>query len=423
MTPTAEDTPFAASTLHERQLCERLWADCNVPFGSDLVSGSCAASGPLIEESESSTYGAWGRNSPAVTGAHTCHRLAREASRELVALLCYRNPAALAAVERLLPADIALASSILADTSRAPGVSLFDSVLAMSASTAPQADSSRSGKMSSFSAPCDESMFSSPRARIAATAAVPQSPTKGSTQSASWIQTSLWSGDADVPVALGRSGCLWWDSALCSPQANRSERQEVALRLKVAWFSVVPQSRAEHTGPTVDAIVVDHVDAESASDVPAGPASAPAPSSSGRYEPTILVIQTAKGGPQWRNLWRVLTHGPTFSPKFVWTRDCLAELRDWLWAEEAGLDRRRRQAKRSAQARGEPGKQLGVASAIAGAATIAVSRSPVKRVLKKDYVAPSPVDAGRAWFGYEVAPDQSHLIPDTRGSQGVYVFS
>ena len=135
-------------------------------------------------------------------------------------------------------------------------------------------------------------------------------------------------------------------------------------------------------------------------------------------------MQAAKGGTQWRGLWRALTHGPVLSPSVVWTRSCLFELRDWLWEEEAGLDRRRRQAKRNAQARRDAGRETGVASAVVGAAALAggaagsrpTSRQPKKSV--PDAPRTVGVDVGRAWYGYEDSADQSHLVPDTRVAAG-----
>jgi hypothetical protein len=97
------------------------------------------------------------------------------------------------------------------------------------------------------------------------------------------------------------------------------------------------------------------------------------------------------------------------------------ELRDWLWAEEGALDRRRRQIKRIAQSRGDAGKETGVASAIAGARVSSAPSSQLTSQLPKRHSGPKNngalepvVDVGRAWFGYEDAVDQSHMVPDVR---------
>lgn len=246
------------------------------------------------------------------------HRLAREASRELVAVLCFRNAAAAAAVERILPAGLTLTLRSPAPRQAGGGVNLFDAGVSSGSSAEDTAAAAAPPGTARAPVPstCNESMFTSPRARVvhaapAATAAPGKSPKKQPQQKQapggppgggdgssviSWLSTTLWSGDADVPVALGRSGCLWWDAALCSPAASRAQRQAIAAKVKVAWFGVEPQARAEHTGPTAAALGSDSAPATAAADAsteaapPPPPPPAP-PTSSSRYEPTIFVVQ------------------------------------------------------------------------------------------------------------------------------------
>lgn len=327
--PAAGDDAFALPSPAERLLCERLWADCGVPLGAEGVAGggraglgACCAHGPLIDGPEGSGVVAtgWSATAPAARGVHLVHRLAREASRELVAVLCFRNAAATAAVERVLPAG--LAPALRSPTTRQAGgsVSLFDAGVAPgTASSAAAVEESAVAPAGVARAPvpstCDESMFTSPRARVvyvaapAATASPGKGPKKQSQQKqaqggqpggdaavASWLSTALWSGDADVPVALGRSGCLWWDAALCSPAANRAQRQAVAARVKVAWLGVEPQSRASHTGPSAaalegDAAATAVTDGSTEAAPPPPPTPAASSGNASRYEPTILVVQ------------------------------------------------------------------------------------------------------------------------------------
>jgi hypothetical protein len=168
----------------------------------------------------------------------------------------------------------------------------------------------------------------------------------------------------------------------------------------------------EHSGPSAEAAGSEPpppIPADAPSDsstlpppIPvSAPQTRPTTTGSGRYEPTILVVQAVKAGPQWRSLWHALTQGPILSPTCVWTRRSLAELRDWLWAAEAGLDRRRREHKRRTRANRETGAAvMGVASVVAGASAVVPTAGA------------STSDAGRAWFGYEDAADRSLLVPE-----------
>lgn len=316
ITPSGSDDAFSLPTPLERQLCERLWAECDIPLGSGKPGlGSCCAQGPLVDmnigDVTASTSG-WSPGAPAARGAHVSHRLAREASRELVAVLCFRNAAAQAAVARLLPpglvqAHFSAGSSASKSSTLQPSEST--AVLFDAAACSPQvADAPVMA--------CDDSMFMSPRARIvysAAAAAIPSgSPGKGlkkqqqnqssiSGVSLAWLSTTLWSGDSDIPVALGRSGCLWWDAALSSPAQTRAQRQALFLRVKVAWFGVVPESKAVHTGPSIATTFASTLAApDNASDaaapgdaIVAALSPAPVPVSTSRYEPTILVVQVS----------------------------------------------------------------------------------------------------------------------------------
>jgi hypothetical protein len=241
LVPAGGDDGFAAYAPFERQLCERLWREVQVPLASGSAgsgtgppSGSCLSSGPLVASvtatSPASETTAWSEFSPAVLGIHTDHRVAREASRELVAIFCFQNPTLTAVVLRMLPPGFAPRYFSSAVTGfKPPSVNLLDSTPA-----------------------CDDALFFSPRARVVwpeppAPAANP--PRKGAsaplltptTITPTLLSTSLWSGDADVPVALGRAGCLWWDAALCAASANKAQRLALAARVKVCWLGVTPQ--------------------------------------------------------------------------------------------------------------------------------------------------------------------------------------
>jgi hypothetical protein len=235
LAPAAGGDGFAATAPFERQLNERLWRESRVPLTSGIAgsgngpsSGSCLCVGPLV--SATGDAGSWGSQSPAALGLHVSHRLAREASRELVAIFCFQNAAAIAVMHRLLPFGISASyfTSRLHPQAgaKAINVSLLDANAA--------------------SGVCDESMFTSPRARqLWPVMSAVSTGASGAAQSpqltATLLATSLWSGDADVPVALGRSGCLWWDASLCSPAANKAQRLAVAARVKVVWLGVSPQ--------------------------------------------------------------------------------------------------------------------------------------------------------------------------------------
>ena len=320
LTPAPGDGAFSLPSLSERQHCERLWADSGIPCGEEGGAnglGSCCAPQGALVDSRLGGVGAatqgWSATAPAVHGAHLCHRLAREASRELVAVLCFRNGAATAAVARMLPDGIAQVyfnpSSSSSHQPPAGGVNLFDAV-STSLPVPPVPEGSAVGTSSSRGAvaACDESMFTSPLARLvysaapaAAGGAGSKSPSKKADAppgvSTSWVSAALWSGDADVPVALGRFGCLWWDAALCCPAANRAQRQAIAARVKVAWFGIVPQARVEHTGPTADFVAAG----DGASDVvavaaPVAAAQPPAPppaTSVARSDSTVLIVQAS----------------------------------------------------------------------------------------------------------------------------------
>lgn len=325
LTPAPGDGAFLLPSLSERQHCERLWADSGIPCGEEGGGsglGSCCAPRGALVDSRLGGVGAatqgWSATAPAVRGAHLSHRLAREASRELVAVLCFRNGAATAAVARMLPDGIAQAyfspSSSPSLQPPAGGVYLFDAV---STSPPPAPEGSAAGGTSSSRgavAACDESMFTSPLARlvysaapVAAGGAGAKSPSKKADAppgvSTSWVSAALWSGDADVPVALGRFGCLWWDAALCCPAANRAQRQAIAARVKVTWFGIVPQSRVEQTGPSADLLAttpeapaVDGAPDEAAVAAPVAAAQPPPPppaASGARGDSAVLIVQAS----------------------------------------------------------------------------------------------------------------------------------
>ncbi|KAA0160728.1 hypothetical protein FNF28_05364 [Cafeteria roenbergensis] len=315
---------------------------------------------------------------PSVLGPETLaaaealctHAAAREASREMVALLCTRNRDAQLVLERAMPRQMLrlLTEEAPADLPAEGGEA---------GPGAPAAGESRGGGEAAGAG--------------AGSAAAPA--TAG--EAAVGEQELDAAVDSEELVGTGEPGLLWWDASQKPPVKDRAAAARVASSVLSLWYgeAMAPVPAWARAGAAASPRKGRALSAAAQ----AG-AEAATPADEVRSGRTVSACHAVRGpdGWNWARLWRGLLR-PWQHPAMVWRASSLEELRAGLWAAEAALDRSRRLLKMSSRAALAAARTGGVAAAVAGAGTLLDERRTA---------------AGRAWYGAEARADDDPSIPD-----------
>jgi len=275
--PAANDVPFGKPTDAEAAALLAVWERAAavarelaaVTLGDAALSapGSSGAAlqpwwvadGELLAPSQARVAAPDG-NGFVPPASPLVHPLCREASREMVALLCARNPAAQAVVMRVLPPAVALVLAPAVAPAAHPSWPVAADAVAGLTHLAACHKASATALPGRDRVAVDTAVFVAPHARSAPAVDIAAPAPKGgvglATTSADLLPVpaspavlpTLWRDDSDIPVGVGPAGALWWDVSLtCYGVRTRAERQAQSDKVKVAWFRVQPaKSNVSH---------------------------------------------------------------------------------------------------------------------------------------------------------------------------------
>jgi hypothetical protein len=325
--PCMQDNDFAKPLEIEVQTLHKLWTRVGVPPSSSGASNRYNPSNPdSLYAFERSNTSASPASNPAFVPSEYDHEGAREASKEIVAVLCCRNEAAMKILERIFPSSIY--SSLFATVLPAPPKTyVYDPSI------------------------CDSAYFLAPFARKLPIESLQVTEWTGSkkSRSKSTVDESLseslstqsetksqpipppWNFDRNMPVGVGPKGFLWYDAALSASPLKKTQKVALQSHVKVAWFGVSPvYSSGSH---------------EIASQQPSTDPSTPvAESFKVSNKPAPLILQSA-GDRNWYGFWHAIFLA-VLNAKHVWTKFSLSECRLQLWMIVAILEKNRRIRKR-----------------------------------------------------------------------------